>query len=264
MADSWAFTKVHDWKNYAIPARPCPSELEHIEKEIIKLKNHGKSEVAILGSTVEFRSLCHKHNMNVTVIDFKKENYKILSKQPMIHGPEIFMEEDWKTMSTDKRYDLLLGCTVLNVVGSKNIPVILENISKIADIAILRTFVRSSKLLDPKKVIAKNRKKHAHPYTAFGLDLYLCYYDCEKESVDISAMFKGLKSLMKNKTLTNKEYSYFYSRLKHEGGNFTIPLREEIENKMKKYFKIINIKYAKEHFKNYYPLYFLTPLNRNN
>lgn len=80
---NWQPTKVEYWKYLPAPARPWPSEVAWFEKYVLDKKKKGKKDVLILGSTVEFRSMLHKHKVNVHIVDFSKEYYNILSKQSM-------------------------------------------------------------------------------------------------------------------------------------------------------------------------------------
>src|SRR5689334_6478476 len=98
---SWAGNKVNDWVNYLPPARPSRSELRIVNRYVEDLRRERKPlRVAILGSTVEFRSLCHRHGAEVTVIEFSRAHYRILSRQPMKYrGRETLREEDWRQMN---------------------------------------------------------------------------------------------------------------------------------------------------------------------
>ncbi|OGY46534.1 MAG: hypothetical protein A3A24_03785 [Candidatus Buchananbacteria bacterium RIFCSPLOWO2_01_FULL_46_12] len=90
---NWQPTKAEYWKNLPAPARPWPSEVKWFEKYALAQKAKGFKDVLILGSTVEFRSMLHKNKMNVSIVDFSRDFYRILSKQPMTHvGQEKFYE----------------------------------------------------------------------------------------------------------------------------------------------------------------------------
>lgn len=260
---SWAFTKVYDWKNYVIPARPSKSELAIIESYIQKLKKVKKDvRVAILGSTVEFRSLCHKHKLNVTLIEFKAKHYQILSQQPMkFKGKETLREEDWKSMDTNQKYDLILGDLVLNVGSITDIKKILSNVSKSTSkngYCIFRTWVRrNNNQLNMEKVIKAHRKKHPHIYTSCIMPMYMCYYNFTKDKVDYPAMIEGLKALYKEGKVKKQEYEHCFNRWKHEGSEFTIPRKERIEKLKSMYFRIQDIKYGKDCFRLWAPIYIL-------
>ncbi|NQU77731.1 hypothetical protein HQ544_03480 [Candidatus Falkowbacteria bacterium] len=91
---TWAKAKAKDWKNYLPPTRPSISELAVIEKcfvDLVKSNPRKKYKLAILGCTVEFRSLAHKYGMEITMVDFSKLHLEILSEQYMMYkGKENF------------------------------------------------------------------------------------------------------------------------------------------------------------------------------
>jgi len=62
---NWQPTKAEYWHKLSAPARPWPSEVKWFEKYVLGKKQDGKMDVLVLGSTVEFRSMLHKHGMNV-------------------------------------------------------------------------------------------------------------------------------------------------------------------------------------------------------
>ncbi len=263
---SWESTKVYDWKHYVIPARPSPSELKIYEEAIRKLKKRKKTlRVAILGSTVEFRSLCHKHRLDVTIIEFSQKHYEILSRQPIRHkGNETFVEEDWRTMSRHTPFDLVLGDLVLNVVPKKDIGKILKNVQKNlapSGMCILRTWVRANdKRLLIERVIAQYRKSFARLpfYTAAIMPLYMCFYDFKRDCADYPSMISGLKTQLENKTISRSEYLSCYNRWKHEGSAFTIPLKSDIESLISKHFSALNVRFGTDAFKKWAPIYLLT------
>jgi len=262
---SWESTKVYDWKNYLIPARPSKSELKVIEEYILKLKKERKQvEAAILGSTVEFRSICHKHKLNVTVIEFSQKHYNVLSKQPMEYrGKEILRLEDWRTMSTEKKYHLILGDLVFNGASKVGIVKILRKTSQSLSkdgYCILRTWVRrSNKKYNLDEVINDHRKNRSrmHFYTSCLMPIYMCFYDFKDDRAEYPVLIKGLKEAYKRKKVTRKEYLYCYNRWKREGYEFTIPLKKRIERIKSKYFKIEAVRYGKDCFRLWAPLYIL-------
>ena len=262
---SWESTKVYDWKNYVIPARPSASELDVYEEYIRRAAKKKKSlTIAILGSTVEFRSLCHKYNAVVTIIEFSKRHYEVLSRQPMQHkGKETVREEDWRTMQPDRHYDLILGDLVLNVVQKKDIGAILRNLKKSLSpggSCILRTWVRKDDTRRSiEKVLQSYRRNtpRLHFYTANIMPLYMCSYDFRKDNSDYPGMIALLKKQLTEKKISKKEYLSCYLRWKHEGSAFTIPLKNNLEALLSRFFGSKKIRYGSDSFKAWAPMYIL-------
>jgi len=99
-----------------VPARPSTEELKYLEEKIKKL---GKDiNVLILGSTIEYRSLCKKLNILPYVADFDESIYKVLTSYSKEDFPgEHFMEVDWLDIDDENKYDVILGHRGPNVIG---------------------------------------------------------------------------------------------------------------------------------------------------
>lgn len=113
---SWNYVDI--WDKFPVPARPTRSELLLIENEMKKrnIKNPNLN-VLILGSTIEYRSLCKKLNIIPTVVDFSKNNFITLSSYAKEKfNYEIFIEKDWLSINDQEKYDIILGHRVINVI----------------------------------------------------------------------------------------------------------------------------------------------------
>lgn len=266
---SWAGKKVYDWKNYLIPARPSRSELEIVEKYLRKLKKiNATVRVAILGSTVEFRSLCHRYGTEVTLVEFSRKHYQILSRQPMkFTGSETLREEDWRTMGAGEKYDLVLGDLALNVVAREDIGRILRKLGRsLAEdgYCLLRTWVRTDDTrYDLRAVVARHRRKtpHVHFYTACVLPLHMCNYDFKRDSADYPAMMADLLRAYRAGLVRKSEYQYCRDRWKYEGSAFSIPKKSAVERLKRRYFKVCAIAYGTDCFRRWAPIYILRKRN---
>jgi len=256
---------VYDWRNYLIPARPSTSELQIVEKYLGRLrKKYGKVRAAILGSTVELRSLCHRFGAEVTVVEFSRRHYQILSRQPMrFTGAEVLREEDWRAMHAKEKYDLILGDLALNVVARADIDRILRNLGRnLSDVGycVLRTWVRADdRRYDLRTVVDQHRRKtpRIHFYTACMLPLHMCNYDFKKDSADYPAMMANLLAACRAGLVTKSEYQYCHDRWKSEGSAFSIPRKSAVEQLMKRYFKVAAIRYGTDCFRRWAPVYVL-------
>jgi SAM-dependent methyltransferase len=262
---SWAGKKVYDWTNYLVPARPSPPELRIVEEYLRRLNDVIQTvRVAILGSTVEFRSLCHRYRAEVTVVEFSRRHYQVLSRQPMrFMGKETLREEDWRTMHTRTKYDLILGDLVLNVVAHDDITRILRNLGRsLADggYCLLRTWVRTGdKKYDIRAVVAQHRQRtpRINFYTACLLPLHMCDYDFKNDSADYPAMTANLLAAYRAGLVKRDEYQYCVDRWKFEGSAFSIPRKSAVERLKRRYFRIAAIRYGTDCFRRWAPLYIL-------
>jgi len=262
---SWAGKKVYDWKNYLAPARPSASELKIVEPYLKRLKQiNGRVRVAILGSTVEFRSLCHRYGADVTIVEFSRRHYEILSRQPMkFIGSETLREEDWRAMHAKEKYDLILGDLVLNVVASNDIGGILRNLGRCLSkggYCLLRTWVRADdRRYDLRTVVARHRRMtpRIHFYTACVMPLHMCSYDFKNDSADYPAMTANLLSAYRAGLVSKAEYQFCHDRWKFEGSAFSIPKKTTVERLIKKYFNIAAIRYGSDCYRCWAPVYVL-------
>jgi len=262
---SWAGNKVSDWANYLAPARPSPSELRVIAQYIKRLGRPRKVlRVAILGSTVEFRSLCHSYGADVTVIEFSRTHYRILSRQPMAYrGREVLREEDWREMKADRKYDLVLGDLALNVVARSDVPKVLRNIARLLahdGTCLLRTWVRADdRRLDLKTVVAAHRMRtpRVHFYTACMLPLHMCDYDFRRDNADYPAMTHRLRDAHRTGIVAKAEYEYCRDRWRLEGSAFTIPRKDVLERIKRRFLRVTAIRHGDDCYRGWAPIYVL-------
>jgi SAM-dependent methyltransferase len=113
---SWSYAEL--WDKYPIPARPDSEELAIEEKEIIASgKKPQDINLMILGSTIEYRSLCKKLGIVPYVADFAQENFEALtsySAEKFEH--EHFVEADWLQITYNNFFDYILGHRPFNVI----------------------------------------------------------------------------------------------------------------------------------------------------
>ena len=89
------------------------------------------------------------------------------------------------------------------------------------------------------------------------MPLYMCFYDFKNDSVSYPVMIEGLKKQMKKGNVSKKDYLYCYNRWRHEGVGFTIPTKTKMEKLKKEFFKIEKIKYGRDCFSKWGPIYVL-------
>jgi len=265
MRSSWAGRKVYDWKNYLAPARPSPSELKVVEEYLRRLTDKiERVRVLILGSTVEFRSLCHRYGVELAIVEFSQRHYQILSRQPMRYkGKEVVREEDWRSMRTKSKYDLILGDLALNVVARDDIPKILRNVAgslAAGGYCLLRTWVRrNDRSYDIQEVVTQHRRKtpRVHFYTACLIPLHFCNYDFERDNANYPEMITNLRAACRSRLVKKGEYRFCSGRWKFEGPAFSIPRRSTLEQVQRKYFRTTEVRYGTDCFRYWAPIYVL-------
>lgn len=113
---SWSYAEL--WDKFPVPARPSKIELAICEKAIkSKLRQQKEIRLLILGSTIEYRSLCKKLGITPYVVDFSKENFDSLTKYSKEKfTKEHFIKADWLKIKDLNRYDFILGHRPANVI----------------------------------------------------------------------------------------------------------------------------------------------------
>lgn len=123
---SWDYAQM--WDAFPVPARPSKEELAFLEKE---LQHNPHDRVLILGSTIEYRSLCKRLGIQPYVADFVRSHYDILTKyaNETFEG-EHFIETDWLDIDEENTYDVILGHRAINVLGKDVLPTFFEKMHK--------------------------------------------------------------------------------------------------------------------------------------
>jgi len=112
---SWDYAQI--WNKFPVPARPSKGELQFLEKEIASSPH---DNVLILGSTIEYRSLCKRLSVKPDVADFERSHYEILTGYAEEDfDNENFLEVDWLEIADKNKYDVIIGHRPINVIGKE-------------------------------------------------------------------------------------------------------------------------------------------------
>ncbi len=255
---------VHHWKHYLPPARASPSDLKFIKKKILE-KGKGV-KILVLGATPEYRNLCGELGAPVTLFDFSKRNVDYLAQEVKNRPQERFIEGNWIKDIVEEKFDIILADNVINVIKKSDVESLFKNVSgmlKIGGLFMPRTYVRDKgERYTPEEAIREYReeRKGQKLYSATVRNLHMSVYDFKNDRHLFSDVWKAIKQLYEKGVITKHEFEE-YRKLGHEGRNFQfyIPLREELDKKMEKFFKIKDRFYGSEKYlKDQFPLYVLT------
>jgi len=114
---SWSYAEI--WDKFPPPARPSCEELTYLEQELEKSQNKKEdTNLLILGTTNEYRSLAKKLGIAPVVSDFSQSNYETLSKYSKEKFQnEQFLAVDWLKLEHQNKYDVILGHRPYNVIS---------------------------------------------------------------------------------------------------------------------------------------------------
>ncbi|KKW43013.1 MAG: hypothetical protein UY92_C0001G0027 [Candidatus Magasanikbacteria bacterium GW2011_GWA2_56_11] len=262
---NWQPTKAEFWKNLPAPARPWPSEVAWFEKYILEKKANGPVDVLILGSTVEFRSLCHQHGARVHIVDFSDKFYRILSEQPMEYrGEEAFYEQDWRTMELGRQFDLIFGDWVPGVLHTVDYDVFFKRIVahlKDDGLFIARECLRPDRtVVDLAAVVKKHNAEYADKYSFYESSMQYVYGyrpDPVTAMWDIPAAQSALDKVHADGLLKDSDYDFFTRALAVEKSPASIMVAEDFDREVQGYFVIQAKHFGNEPSHNWYPVYVL-------
>ncbi len=116
MVDSWDL--MNNWDLVIPPSRPSPKQLDLLVTLVSKIDN--RKNVAVLGSTIEYRDILYELNFeNIFVFDRNEQFYSLISKSRIYQNKEIFVKGDW--LETLEKYNNYFSLIVSDLT-SGNIP----------------------------------------------------------------------------------------------------------------------------------------------
>lgn len=253
---------VHHWKYYVGPARASPSDLEFIKKKI--LEKGSKCKVLILGATPEYRDLCGQLGLGITLIDFSRYNYEYLADEVRNRPKERFIRGNWLKTALDKKFDIILGDNVINMLHKGDVRTFLSNLSKMLKedgFFMPRTYIREKgERMGPEEAINEYNSRHKGESVIVWTirDLYLASYDLKSDSMTIRDVYKTVLGLHKKGILDDTQLEQYKKLSLERDSHFFFPLREWLEKVLSEFFRTKEIFYGKEgYLKGKLPLHVL-------
>lgn len=265
---NWIPNKAEYWHNLPAPARPWPSEVKWFEKYAVEMKERGRRDVLILGSTVEFRSMLHRFGMNVHIVDFSREFYHILTETQKDRleytGPETFYEQNWLTMDLGKQFDLIFGDWIPGVLQLNEYDTFYKNIAKHLkndSLFIDRNCVKPDrKEIDMDEIVKKHYAMHGDMYSFYETSMqYMYCYRLDPVTANglLQESHKVMDSVFEKGLLTKKDYDVCKAALAVESGSLTCTVKEDFEKQLQRYFIIVAEHHVVEPSSVWYPIYVL-------
>ncbi|MBT4540828.1 hypothetical protein HOC35_04915 [Candidatus Woesearchaeota archaeon] len=268
----WNDEFVHHWKYYRGHARASPSDLEFIKKKVlekIEKYNGDKSKVKflVLGSTPEYRNLCGELGITCYCFDFKKYNFDYLAEEVKNKPKEIFTQGNWlesiPAELANEKFDIILGDCIPNIIMPEDFQKLFENVFKLLKqdgFFMPRTYIKEkNEKLTSEEAIKKYREEGSKKpvYTWVGRELYVSSYKEGKDRIILKEIWDEIIRLHENNLLTKDEVDEL-NQMSYKNRNlfFSMPIREEFDESIKKVFDIKEIFFATEPYsKKLYPLH---------
>lgn len=263
---TWNYYLAQTWNTYLPPIRPYLEELLIIKQQITEFitNNSLKPKVLILGSTPELRDILYEFDIQPTVIDYRKENYMVMSELLNKKGVDRFVEMNWLDMAFDKEFDIILSEAAFNVVPYNTIKELYKRIYKsLKDdgLLIAKNWVRFSNVcpsLD--KLIKEYRScnKNIGFYSYTCIPLMLCFYDYSMECIKVRTLSHKCKELFRNNLINELEWeSISIHNYEEVDLHIYIPLIHDFINDINPHFEISKIFDIKIAHSEYHPLFIL-------
>ena len=262
MADLWGEELAREWKRFHPPSRPSKSELTIYERYIKALSKESVS--LLMGSTPDIRDMFAREQKKVYVADWSKHNYnslKYLMKEKNIEN-EVFVNQDWRSMTFDIKFDFIIGDLALLVLTRKDSIKVIERISsclKNDAKTIQRMWTRNhTKPHSLDRIIQSYRSKPPGEDLFSWLELPLLFhiYDYEKEECTAQYCYEVLVEYTKQNKIP-KDILEIFEPFKHLNPPLNIPLKNQFEKSLEAYFNIEKIEYGKDCFAVNAPIYIL-------
>lgn len=259
----WNKHQAATWKDYTPPSKLSDSELKIYEDYIKKYKH---SKILILGSTVELRDVCYKHNIIPFVVDNKKEVYRIWTSLIKRKGKDVFINKDWLNMNFKFKFGLILGDLCFQQLTSKKQHLLAKKINFLLDkdgISLQRTWQRDANkeksITDVVKIGKKASKKYKENLNvAIELGLINYYYDIKSDSTGSGPMIIAkMKKDFDKGHLPKSVYSHFaYIWDPYKNSNY-LAKKKDFEKMISKHLKIKKTVYGKDSYRRLCPVYIL-------
>lgn len=266
ISGQWNKELSHQWTNMTWPNRPSVSELAIYTKALreYEKENNGR-ECLVLGSNVEFRDWAYEENLNVSLMNDNDE-YHLATYRELRHkkAPYRLIFNDWKNINFDNEFDFIVGD---ELIGNLNTSDIEDFISRIAKSLKKDGLFLSKSFYKPKNYKVKSPKQIFEDYykNAIGSNpLAYCIFDltlyCLNNQNIVS--FQYLNKIIQqcySQNIINQETYDFLNNIGLESMkfNFYVPLLEDYEKIINKYFNILSKTYTNDIGAENFPIYIL-------
>ena len=262
----WGNSFSSVWQYNVPPARPSFAELVLYSKHLQEIQNNlkEKAKILILGSTPEFRDWAFEKNVESTVVDYNKENYRALNR--FMHHQDInesFIESNWLQINIKERFDLAVADHAFGVLKREDVSIFLKNVAD----ALKKNGIFITKQYFCFKMSYKNLEElfksyyEKLPYENIleaTMNELISFEAMDTGSFSFKDVFAKLKKLYSDKIIKAEDFKKF-SDLGWENINFKLFIPTEVEWKklINQYFEVLSIERTDDIYAETMPIYFL-------
>jgi cyclopropane fatty-acyl-phospholipid synthase-like methyltransferase len=263
----WTPTFAEIWTRYMPPARPSAAEIVLYTRYLRQLQKRKKTKIKllILGSTPEFRDWGYLEGMDVTVVDYNEENYKVLSSF-MRHkdGKEHLVLSDWKEMKFDQKFDIIIGDHAVSVLQKENVDQFLKSVAKALSrdgIFITKHYLRlkGQKQKNIQSIVSEYYKKYSnYNFFLFTTGIVTSKTDIKTDYFSFKETLKELKELYGKGKFKKEDLQIFLDlNWEHMKYDLYCPSEEDWEKRYQKLFKLVKRDFSEDIYAKEMPLYIL-------
>lgn len=262
----WDKSLSHKWTNMTWPNRPSIGEL-YIYTKYLRNYQKGKKKLKclIMGSNVEYRDWAYEENLDVSIMH-NNEEYHLATYRELRHknAPYTLILNDWHEINFNEQFDLIVGDQLIGNTPKENVENFLKRIAKSLKPGGL--FLSKSYYI-PKGYIVKTKEQIFNDYykRADSLNpLAYCCFDLtcacldKNNYVNFSLLNELINDSYKEKLITKETYDFFNNiGLEKMNYKFYVPVKEEYEMIISKYFDIVEQSYTNDIGSSNFPIYIL-------
>lgn len=202
--------------------------------------------------------------MDVTVVDYNAENYKVLeSFTRHKNTAEKFIESDWKNMEFSNEFDIIVGDHAISVLKKEDVPDVLEKISRALNkdsLFITKQYLRFGKIKSLEQIFKEYYKNFPNFQSRLITNTTLTRTLANKKTdyfVFKDAM-KKITELYHEGKIKEKEYNSYkilnWDKMKF---NLYVSTKKTWEKNIKPFFDIYSIDYSQDIYAKDMPIYIL-------
>jgi len=268
---NWRTDFAERWVKYwTPPARPTPGSLAFIQEKLAAYPKKGP-RVLVLGSTSEFRDMLFDRGIRPAVVDFSRDNYRILS-QAMRHKDEYednerYVEADWCAMDLGEEFDIILGDAVFNIVPKESNGRLLGNIKRhlapegiyIERVHVFPEKYRGFDIAAETKKRREDIARHSF-YYVFGTPSYLAAMEKDNEPIPLKKVSSLVDGIYAEGLITPGQYEEWRRLGKHlTDFVFFLPTEQFARDRLAEYFAIaeVHVDYDFPFYPEFYPNFVL-------
>lgn len=263
----WTKEVAKVWTNYIAPCRPSRFELEACSNLISnsREKFFRRPRILILGSTTEFRELCHEEWCETAIVDNSLEYHIAISQELKYKNlEEELIVQNWQSIDFESRFDFIVGDLVIGNLEPTEVLDFLRRVKKaLADGGYFLTksfFLQDDAKIElPKDFFREYERSFTH-LDPFAFNIYRLVTYCVNKTnykLKFGDMFREVEACFKSGVISKTTWDRF-SNLGWEAAlktDFYVMPRREWEGVLTDVFSTFAVEFGNYFWSDDFPFY---------